>query len=106
MEYNIPNKQKCNAIRFVTQSDNNEYSLILTSVSNNSFIQSEMTSNIQSTNQLINQSIDKSIINNKNHNNHHQHDDFKLGSILKTLLEGALMRKWGGGGVHKKKTRI
>lgn len=86
MEYNIPNKQKCNAIRFVTQVDNNEYSLILASVSNNSFIQSEMTSNIQSTNQLINQSIDKSIINNNNnYNNHHQLDDFKLGSNLKTL---------------------
>ena len=70
-----------------------------------------MTSNIQSTNQLINQSIDKSIINNNNnynnnYNNHHQLDDFKLGSILKTLLEGAFLRKWGGGGVHKKKTRI
>ena len=56
-----------------------------------------MTSNLQSTKQLINQSIDKSIINNKNQNNHHQLDDFKLGSILKTLLEEALMRKWGGG---------
>ena len=58
-----------------------------------------MTNNIQSTNQ----SIDKSIINNNNnYNNHHQLDNFKLGSILKTLLEGELMRKWGGDGVHKK----
>ena len=69
-------------------------------INNNSFIQSEMASNIQSTSQ----SIDKSIINNNNNNNNNNLDDFNLGSNF--LLEGVLMKKMGRGGSIKKKEEV